>query len=186
MRWRVEAEQEAKRRAGQVRALILDVDGVLTDGRLYYTRRGETVKAFFSRDGFAIKMAQSLGLKVGILSGRGGAVLRRRLADLSIEPALVVEESHDKARDFALLCQRLGMAPTEVAYMGDDVPDVVVLRQAGLAMAPADAAPEAQSVAHLITRATGGKGAVREAIVFILQARGLWETALRQWHALAD
>ncbi|MGC8916791.1 MAG: KdsC family phosphatase [Thermoanaerobaculum sp.] len=174
-------DEELRRRAEKIRALVLDVDGVLTDGRLYYTRRGETVKVFFSRDGFALKLAQSRGFRLGILSGRGGAVLRRRLADLRIERELVVEESRDKVTDFERLCGRMGLGREQVAYMGDDIPDVAVFFRAGLAFAPADAPREVQACAHVVTKAAGGKGAVREAIVFLLQAQGLWEEVLRAW-----
>jgi len=177
----VKTAQDAADRAKHIQALVLDVDGVLTDGKLHYTARGESRKVFHSRDGFAIKLAQSLGLRVAILSGRGGPVLRRRLNDLGIPSELVVEESRDKVTDFLALCRRVGLTPTQVAYMGDDLPDLAVLRQAGLACAPADAPEEVQEACHLITRAPGGAGAVRELVVFVLEAKGLWEQVLRQW-----
>ncbi|MEW5877192.1 MAG: HAD-IIIA family hydrolase [Acidobacteriota bacterium] len=168
-------------RAQKIRALILDVDGVLTDGRLYYTRQGESVKVFFSRDGFALKLAQNAGIRVGILSGRGGAVLRRRLHDLGVDPDLVVEESRDKAGDFARLCQKLALDFPQVAYMGDDIPDLAVFSLAGLALAPADAPEEVRARAHVVVPAPGGKGAVREAVVFLLKAQGIWNEVLRSW-----
>lgn len=168
-------------RAQNIRALILDVDGVLTDGKLYYTRQGESIKVFFSRDGFALKLAQSAGIRVGILSGRGGAVLRRRLADLGVDPDLVVEESRDKAGDFARLCQRLALAFEHVAYMGDDIPDLPVFSLAGLVLVPADAPEEVRARAHVVVPAPGGQGAVREAVVFLLKAQGVWENVLQSW-----
>lgn len=182
----VEMDAALVARARRIRALILDVDGVLTDGRLYYTRQGESLKAFFSRDGFALKLAQSAGIRVGILSGRGGAVLRRRLADLEVEPDLIVEESRDKVGDFRRLCQKLSLAPEEVAYMGDDIPDAAIFHQAGLGLAPGDAPEEVRACAHLVTRAPGGRGAVREAVVLLLQAQGLWEDVLRRWGVRKD
>lgn len=175
------AGKDAASRAKEVQALILDVDGVLTDGRLFYTQRGESLKAFHSRDGFAIKLAQSWGIPVAVLSGRGGSVLRRRLRELGIGDHLVVEESRDKVQDLQVLCGRLNLLPQQVAYMGDDVPDLGVLRQVGLACAPADAAAEILPYCHLVTQAKGGQGAVREVVVFLLQAKGVWEQVLRQW-----
>ena len=168
-------------RARQVEALVLDVDGVLTDGKLHYTARGESRKVFHSRDGFAIKLAQSRGIRVAILSGRGGPVLQRRLKELGIPSELVVEESRDKGADFVQLCQRLGLPPAQVAYMGDDIPDLAPLHLAGLACAPADAPEEVKRACQLVTGAPGGAGAVRELVVFVLQAKGLWEQVLQQW-----
>lgn len=168
-------------RARNVRALILDVDGVLTDGRLYYSRQGESIKVFFSRDGFALKLAQDAGIRVGVLSGRGGAVLRRRLRDLGVDPDLVVEESRDKASDFARICQRLGLDFKHVAYMGDDIPDLPVFALAGLVLVPADAPEEVRERAHVVVPAPGGRGAVREAVIFLLKAQGVWENVLKSW-----
>lgn len=182
----MELDTLLRQRARNIRALILDVDGVLTDGRLYYTRQGESLKAFFSRDGFALKLAQAAGIRIGILSGRGGAVLRRRLADLGVAPELTVEESRNKLEDFLGLCQRLALTPEEVAYVGDDIPDVAVFFKAGLAFAPADAPEEVKTCAHVVTQAAGGRGAVREAVVLLLRAQGLWEQVLRQWGAVKD
>lgn len=181
----MEGEALVFARAQRIRALILDVDGVLTDGRLYYTRQGESVKVFFSRDGFALKLAQTAGIRVGILSGRGGAVLRRRLADLGVDPELVVEESRDKVSDFARLCQKLALDFQQVAYMGDDIPDLPVFSLAGLALAPADAPEEVRSRAHVVVAASGGQGAVREAVVFLLKAQGVWENVLQSWERRA-
>ncbi len=181
----VEGEALLLARARKIRALILDVDGVLTDGKLYYTRQGESIKVFFSRDGFALKLAQNVGIRVGVLSGRGGAVLRRRLADLGVDSNLVVEESRDKAADFARLCQRLGLACEHVAYMGDDIPDLPVFSLAGLTLVPADAAEEVRARAHVVVSAPGGQGAVREAVIFLLKAQGVWEEVLQSWERKA-
>ncbi|MGQ9496133.1 MAG: KdsC family phosphatase [Thermoanaerobaculaceae bacterium] len=172
---------EALERARKVRALVLDVDGVLTDGRLHYSSRGETLKVFHSRDGFAIKLAQSRGMPVGILSGRGGSVLRRRLSELEIPPQLIVEQSREKSQGLAVLCQRLALSRGEVAYMGDDIPDLSVLCQVGLACAPADAPEEVKKVCHFVAAHSGGRGAVRDLVVFLLQAQGIWEEILEDW-----
>lgn len=172
---------ETLERARKVRALILDVDGVLTDGCLHYSSRGEALKVFHSRDGFAIKLAQSLGMPVGILSGRGGPVLRRRLSELEIPPQLIVEQSREKSKGVAILCQRLALFREEIAYMGDDIPDLSVLCQVGLACAPADAPEEVKQVSHFVAAHPGGRGAVRDLVVFLLQAQGVWEEVLEDW-----
>lgn len=173
--------EEILERARKVRALVLDVDGVLTDGLLHYSSRGETLKVFHSRDGFAVKLAQSLGMPVGILSGRGGPVLRRRLSELEIPPQLIVEQSRKKSQGLAILCQRLGLSREEVAYMGDDIPDLSVLCQVGLACAPSDAPLEVKKVCHFVAAHAGGRGAVRDLVAFLLQAQGIWEEVLEDW-----
>lgn len=172
---------ELAQRAGRVRALVLDVDGVLTDGSLYYGSRGETLKRFHARDGFGIKMAQEEGLRVAILSGRVAAPLKARLADLGLTNDLVIQGSRDKAADLDRLAAVLSLSTDEMAFVGDDVPDLPALLRAGLAACPADAAPEVRRVCHLVCRATGGNGAVREVIETILAAQGRWQSILQRW-----
>lgn len=177
----MEYRKETLERAHKVKAILLDVDGVLTDGRLYYSSRGETLKVFHSRDGFAVKLAQSRKMPVGILSGRGGPVLRRRLSELGIPPELIIEESREKSQGLAILCQKLALSRKEVAYMGDDIPDLSVLCQVGLACAPADAPEEVKRFCHFVAVHPGGRGAVRDLVVFLLQAQGIWEEVLEDW-----
>ncbi len=172
---------DVRARARRVRALVLDVDGVLTDGSLYYGTRGESLKRFSARDGFGIKAAQAQGLRVAVLSGRVAAPLAARLADLGIEPELVIQGSRDKAADLDRLAAILGLEPAEIAVVGDDIPDLPALRRAGLAACPADAAPEVRRVCHLVCRAPGGGGAVREVIEAILAAQGRWAAVLQAW-----
>jgi 3-deoxy-D-manno-octulosonate 8-phosphate phosphatase (KDO 8-P phosphatase) len=175
--------EELLARARAVRAIVLDVDGVLTDASLFYGPRGEYLKAFSARDGFAVKLAQSEGIRVAILSGRLVAAVKARLADLGIPRTLTIQGSRDKKADLAVLAARLGMGLQELAYMGDDVPDLPALASAGLAACPADASEEARELAHIVCRAPGGHGAVRELVKLVLEARGRWAEVTGAWTA---
>lgn len=155
--------------------MLLDVDGVLTDGRLHYGPRGEERKVFHVRDGVALVGARRAGLKVAVLSGRASAAVSRRMADLGVRE--VHQGIVSKPGFFRKLIRRFGLAPAQVAYMGDDLPDLPLLTAVGLALAPADAAPEVQKIAHWVARRPGGAGAVREAVEAILRARGAWPPA---------
>jgi len=177
------SREELLARARAVRAIVLDVDGVLTDSSLFYGPRGEYLKAFSARDGFAIKLAQSEGVPVAILSGRLAAAVKARLADLDIPRRLTVQGSRDKKADIATLASRLGLGLHELAYMGDDIPDLPALASAGLAACPADAAEEARELSHLVCRASGGYGAVRELVKLVLEARGRWAELMKTWTA---
>ncbi len=158
--------------AQRIRALVLDVDGVLTDGRLMYLPNGEEAKSFHVRDGLGIQLMIASGVQVGIISGRESDAVRRRAKELGIE--LIYLGIDDKVESFEDLLQRLSIEEDEVAYVGDDLPDLPLLRRAGLSFAVADAAPEVRSAAHVILRAGGGQGAVREACERILKAKGAW------------
>lgn len=168
-------------RARRIRAVVLDVDGVLTDAGLYYGRGGETLKRFSARDGFAVVTAQAEDIKVAILSGRLSPPLHARLNDLRIRPDLVVQGSRDKAGDLRDLAEKLGLAMDEIAFMGDDLPDLPALGLAGLAACPADAAPEVRQSCDLVCVAGGGDGAVRELVETLLRARGRWESLVEEW-----
>ncbi len=173
--------EELQARARAVRAVVLDVDGVLTDAALFYGPRGEALKRFSARDGFAIKLAQGEGIPVAILSGRLAPPLRARLEDLHIPATLVIQGSRDKAGDLARLAERLGLGHDALAYMGDDLPDLPALAGAGLAACPADACPEVRARCHLVCAAPSGNGAVRELIQLLLTARGRWDELVAAW-----
>ncbi len=177
------ATRDARGRASRIRVVVLDVDGVLTDAGLYYSARGESFKRFSARDGFAIKVAQSEGLAVAILSGRVAPPLRSRLADLGIDEACVIQGSRDKAADLRVLCERLELPLEAAAFMGDDLPDLPALAAAGLAACPADAATEVRERCHLTCAAAAGRGAVRELIEFVLAAQGRWQRIVAAWAA---
>lgn len=160
-------------RAKKIRLVVLDVDGVLTDGSIWTGENGELVKRFYTRDGLGIKMLQAAGIPVAILSGRNSAQTAARCKELSIET--VQQGKGFKTDAFRALLAEHGICAGECAYMGDDVPDIPVLRLAGLAAEPADASDEIRSLAHWISNKKGGNGAVRELAELILRSQGLWD-----------
>jgi 3-deoxy-D-manno-octulosonate 8-phosphate phosphatase (KDO 8-P phosphatase) len=159
-------------RAAGIRLLVLDVDGVLTDGGLYYGASGETLKRFDVHDGLAMVEARRAGLLLAVISGRTSDAVARRLDELG------VGELHQGARDKGAvlkeLMARLRVDPIHVAVMGDDVSDLPLMGPAGLALAPQNAVLEVRRAAHWVSRRGGGAGAVREAIELLLGARGAW------------
>jgi 3-deoxy-D-manno-octulosonate 8-phosphate phosphatase (KDO 8-P phosphatase) len=158
-------------RARAVRLAIFDVDGVLTDGTLYIGAQGEAFKAFNILDGHGVKMLQAAGVATAILSGRSSEAVTRRAGELGI--AHVVQGSADKVADFERLIAAVGVQPTDCAFVGDDLPDLEVMRRCGLAVAVANAVPAVKDAAHYVTRASGGRGAVREFCEMVLMHRQL-------------
>ncbi len=175
--------EELAARARAVRAIVLDVDGVLTDATLVYGPRGEALKRFSARDGFAIKTAMSEGLHLAILSGRLAPPVRARVADLSIPLERVIQGSRDKRGDITALAERLEIELSKIAFMGDDLPDLPALAVVGLAACPADAAAEVKERCHFVSTFPGGRGAVRELIELVLRAQGRWEQIVTTWAA---
>tara|TARA_R110000823_G_scaffold91174_3_gene201097 strand:- start:16364 stop:16885 length:522 start_codon:yes stop_codon:yes gene_type:complete len=159
-------------RAANVSMLVLDVDGVLTDGRLYYSDAGEEFKAFNIRDGLGIKLLQHAGVPVAIITGRQSPMVSRRAQELGIEE--VVQGREDKRQALLELSQRCRVSIENCAYMGDDLPDLGAIVAAGLGMTVADACAEVRSAADWQSNLVGGAGAVREACEFLLNARGAW------------
>jgi 3-deoxy-D-manno-octulosonate 8-phosphate phosphatase (KDO 8-P phosphatase) len=170
-----EPSQEILDRARRVSFVLLDVDGVLTDGKLYSLSDGTEGRAFHVRDGHGIAMARGAGLSFGILSGRASKVVEARSAELGITE--VHQGIRDKGARFRQILERLRLSPEAVCYVGDDVVDVPVLRRAGFAVAPADAEESARTASHWVTRAPGGQGAVREVVDLLLRAQGTWNRA---------
>jgi 3-deoxy-D-manno-octulosonate 8-phosphate phosphatase (KDO 8-P phosphatase) len=155
-------------RARRIRLVLLDVDGVLTDGRIWFGPEGEALKAFDVRDGHGIVRLRDQ-VDFGVISGRPGKATRTRLEELGFKH--LVFSQRDKLDGYATLAH-LGFADEEVAYMGDDVNDIPLLRRVGLSAAPADAFPEVLPTVHFVSRYPGGRGAVRELCELILSARG--------------
>ena len=155
--------------AAQVRLLVLDVDGVLTDGRLYYGARGEALKVFHVRDGLGLKLLADAGVAVAVISGRRSPMTARRCRELGVRH--LSQGVEDKLAAFHRLRDRLGMTSGVCACVGDDLPDVPLMREVGLSFAVADAHPQARAAAQVITRLPGGNGAVREICDFLLEAR---------------
>lgn len=162
----------------QVRCLVLDVDGVLTDGRIYYGPGGP-MRAFDVRDGIAIGWFRKLLGEVVILTGLESEGVRQRAADLRIEH--VIQGSRDKLADLQQLLPRLGASLDEVAMIGDDLPDLCILRRCAWPIAPPNAAPQVRAAARLVTSRPGGRGAVREAVEFLLRRAGRWDEVLAHY-----
>jgi 3-deoxy-D-manno-octulosonate 8-phosphate phosphatase (KDO 8-P phosphatase) len=159
-------------RASRIRLLVLDVDGVLTDGGLLVSAGGEEIKRFHVHDGLALVAARAADLQIAIVSSRASAAVTRRMAELGVGE--VHQGVSDKAAALDGLRERLGLAVREVAMMGDDLPDLPAMARVGLALAPANAAAEVKRAAHWVARRRGGDGAVREAVEMLLKARRAW------------
>ena len=155
-----------------LKLLMLDVDGVLTDGRIVSSSEGEPLKLFHVRDGLAIKIWQKAGGQVAVLTGRGWEVLARRAAELGI--TLIRTHVSDKLHGFTELLSECGLTAKDVVYVGDDLPDVPVMERVGFAATVADAAPVAKRVASYVSRLPGGRGAVAEIVEMILRKQGRW------------
>ena len=166
-------------RAAKIRLLILDVDGVLTDGSLVYGAKEELFKVFHVRDGHGIKMAQLAGVEVAFLSGRRSDAAFLRAKDLAV--TRYFEGLRDKVPVMEELCRTLKLQPEEVAAVGDEHVDLPLFHRVGLAVAVADAVAEVQAHAHWTTRNPGGRGAVREVTDLILKAGGYWDRLMATW-----
>lgn len=171
--------QDIMEKAAQIRLAIFDVDGVLTDGRLFYGDHGEEYKAFHSRDGHGMKMLQASGVKIAIITGRNSGVVSHRMSSLGIEH--VYQGQLDKLPAYEELLRKLQLTPSQVAYTGDDVMDLPIMLRTGLAIAVQDAYPLVKQHAHWITTHKGGQGAVRDVCELLMNARGTLETAMQPY-----
>ena len=162
--------------AKNIKLVLLDVDGVLTDGRLYYGNSGEELKAFDIQDGLGIKLLQKGGVKVGIITGRRSALLQRRAEELAISP--LVQGREDKWLALNELIEDLGVSLEEIAFVGDDLPDLAVIKRVGLGITPANGSHIVASQADWQTKNSGGDGAVREVAELILSAQDKLESIL--------
>jgi 3-deoxy-D-manno-octulosonate 8-phosphate phosphatase (KDO 8-P phosphatase) len=157
-------------RAKKIKLLLLDVDGVLTDGTIILDAQGNETKAFHVRDGHGIKLAQRAGITIGIITGRKSEVVNIRARELGIQE--VHQGAHEKIAVYESLLAKYAVRDSEVAFMGDDIVDLDVLKRAGLAVAVADSDPSVRPHVDMITKAAGGRGAVREFINLLLKNRG--------------
>jgi 3-deoxy-D-manno-octulosonate 8-phosphate phosphatase (KDO 8-P phosphatase) len=162
--------------AKNIKLVLLDVDGVLTDGRLYYGNSGEELKAFDIQDGLGIKLLQRGGVKVGIITGRRSALLQRRAEELAISP--LVQGREDKWLALNEMMEDLGVSLEEIAFVGDDLPDLAVIKRVGLGITPANGSHIVASQADWQTKNSGGDGAVREIAELILSAQDKLESIL--------
>ena len=160
----------------RIKLLVLDVDGVLTDGRIILNDHGEEIKRFHARDGVGLSLLMAAGIDVAIITGRISGVVQHRARELGITE--IHQGVKDKAAIFSNLLQRKGLDKAEVCVMGDDLPDLPMFHLAGLAVAVADAALEVREAAAVVTKRRGGIGAVREVCELILKIQGKWEDAL--------
>lgn len=158
-------------RARRVRLLIVDVDGVLTDGGLYFDNRGEEYKRFSSLDGHGIRMALAGGIEVAVITGRQSNIVDRRMNELGVSH--IYQGSRDKLPGFEKLLRDTGVDAGQVAYIGDDLPDLPIMRRVGFAIAVQNAHGFVKQHCNWVTTARGGDGAVREVTDFILQSQGL-------------
>jgi 3-deoxy-D-manno-octulosonate 8-phosphate phosphatase (KDO 8-P phosphatase) len=165
------------RRARRVRLLVMDVDGVLTDGRMILSERGDELKSFHSHDGVAIALAKRAGIKTAMITGETSPIAKARGAKLGVDSVLVGVRR--KGDSLEALTAEHGVPTDAVAYIGDDLLDLSALQRAGLAIAVADAAPEVKAVAHFVTKARGGHGVLRECVELILRAQGSWSAIVR-------
>jgi len=164
------------RRARPIRLALFDVDGVMTDGTLFISEDGESFKAFNILDGLGLKLLRSSGVSTGILTGRSSASVTARASELEIDH--LIQGAENKLQAYADLRTQLGLDDAQVCYMGDDLPDLPVLRRCGLALSPPNAVEQVREQAHFVTRSSAGKGAVREACELIMQAQGTWESRI--------
>lgn len=163
-------------KAKKIKLLLLDVDGVLTDNRLIYGDDGQEYKAFYTRDGHAMVLIQKSGIDIGIITGRTSKLVEKRMQDLKVKH--LYQGVPDKLPTFESLMQQLGLHTEEVAYMGDDILDLPILRRVGLAACPADSDPEVLSRVDFISQHPGGRGAVRELCEYIMKAQNTWQAHL--------
>ena len=163
----------------KIKLLLLDVDGVMTDGRITYDNDGGEIKAFDVKDGHGLKLVQRAGIKVGIITGRKSAIVARRAAELGIE--LVYQGVKDKSLPFNEILEELALTAEEVAYVGDDIVDLPVMRNVGFAATVADAVDDVKPFADMVSERPGGRGAVREICEFLLKESGRWSAVTRHY-----
>lgn len=179
-------EKKLMEAAAATKVLLMDVDGVLTDGKLYLVPdpAGEMVetKGFTAQDGIALRWLTWYGVRTGVISGRNSPATRERACQVGMS---WVHQGHiEKIPLFEEIVREAGVSASEVAYVGDDLTDVVLFRRAGLAIATANARPEVKRAAHAVTKTRGGDGAVREVVELLLSAKGVWDELLRKYEVI--
>jgi 3-deoxy-D-manno-octulosonate 8-phosphate phosphatase (KDO 8-P phosphatase) len=177
----MDESDEVESRAARVRLLLLDCDGVLTDGRITPVEVGEELKSFHTRDGHGLVMLHRAGLRSGIISGRKSRLVELRAADLGVP--FVRQGALNKVEAFESLLSEAGVEPSQAAYVGDDVVDIPLMRRCVLAVAVADATQDTRAAAHYVTRLPGGFGAVREVCELILKTQGRWDELMKRYLA---
>ena len=174
-----------KKRAQKIRLLLMDVDGVLTDGHIYLQSLPDgtaaEMKVFSAHDGAGLKLARLVGLRTGLITGRESAAVARRAREVEMD--FVYQDRAEKLGAYEEIIRRAGLRDEQVAYVADDLPDLPVLARVGLAVAVANAMPEVKKAAHYVTTRSGGAGALREVVELVLKAQGKWAEAVRMARA---
>jgi 3-deoxy-D-manno-octulosonate 8-phosphate phosphatase (KDO 8-P phosphatase) len=173
------------KRAKRIRVFLMDVDGTITDGSVTLLSTAEggalEIKTFDAHDGQGLTLARTAGLRTGVITGRGSSALRQRAKELDIE--FVYEHQAHKIAAYEEILKKTGVQESEVAFLGDDLPDLPVMRRVGLAIAVCDASPEVKRASHYVTQRNGGKGAARETVELILKSKGIWEAMIGKGRA---
>lgn len=172
-------KKEIKEIARNIKLLILDVDGVMTDGSIILDNESNEFKVFNVRDGHGIKMLYRAGVQVAIITGRYSQVVERRAKELGIRD--VYQRCHIKSVAFDHLIEKSGLKPEEVAYVGDDIVDIPIFKRVGLSIAVSDATEETKAEAMMVTENRGGRGAVREICEFLIKSKGLWDSIIGEY-----
>ncbi len=175
----MQMKNDAVQRAKKIRVAIFDVDGVLTDGNINWGPEGELFKSFSCKDGLGITLWHRSGGKSAIISGRDGRLVTGRMEPLGIHDFWY--KCADKRQAYRELCEKFNVTPEETMYVGDDIIDLPLMKQAGLAAAPSDGAAEAREYAQIVSSFPGGKGAVREIMEFVMKVQGNWERLVAQY-----
>lgn len=171
--------REIERRAARIRLLLMDCDGVLTDGRITLVGDADEEKSFHTRDGHGLVLLHRAGLRSGIISGRTSTLVERRARELGM--TYVKQGTWDKIKEFEEVLREAGVEDDEVAFIGDDVTDIPLMQRSELAVAVADAVDETRRAAHYVTQFPGGFGAVREVCELILKAQGQWDDLMQRY-----
>lgn len=176
---KVPGGESSAERAKKIELFLMDVDGVLTDGRIVYGPDGSEFKFFDVKDGHGIKLIQRTGIKVGIITGRSSELVARRSRELGID--LVYQGQFDKIKTLSKVMGETGIEEEKIAYVGDDIVDLPVMKRVGFAATVQDAVQEVKDVAHFIAKRSGGRGAIREIIEYILKNKGLWDKVIAKY-----
>lgn len=176
----VDVPPDVLTRASRVTLLVLDVDGVLTDGRIIYDEFGDELKCFDVQDGSGLVLWRRAGLTSAIVTARKGRLIKRRAKELAVD--FLAQKALTKLPVYDKLLRRFRLTPERVCAIGDDLIDLPLLRRAGLAVAVSNAVEEVKAVSHYVTHRAGGRGAVRETVDLILKAKGLWEEAAKRYY----
>ena len=171
---------KVRRRARKIKLLLLDVDGVMTDGGIVMNHKGEEIKRFDARDGHGIRLLITSGVQVGLLTGRSSRAVTHRARDLGIR--MVYQKASNKMEAYQKIKKKTGLSDPEIAYVGDDIVDLPVLRRVGLAMTVNDADEGVKGTVDYVTKQRGGRGAVREVVELLLQAQGKWQELLKKYY----